>query len=553
MANPDFFKPAFDALATDDAIGDPNGKPAYAYIRVSSSGQAEEGRSGLPRQIEHIHEVAKQKGCRITWDMLYADDNSGFEFEFRGQLNALRTEMKKSPRARAIVMEHLDRLSRNADWYQGFLLDEMNKYGVHPIFWKSFNSRIERAVMGAIAQDAMEDAKARMREGTRNKARDGRIPAKRRRYGYKFVDEYGDELERARRMTYYAIKEDEVGAVSFIFEGIASGLYTLRHMARECNVRFPKTTGVWHASMIAEMICDLTYKGEFISHRYSRRKIDGKYQTIEHPRHEWITIPVPAIVTPDLWESANRMLDMNRATAKRNRKHSYLLAGLLKCATCGYGWYGSCPRHRYMEAKGVSDEHHPALYRCNSRTIERSTNVSCGQPAISCKLVDNTVWSVVSQVVTTPQILLDALDALLSSDANHDIADQVAYLDREIEKKQAEDENLWAAFNAKVFDVQEYKARRDRLLEETYNLKERRQQVAQRLITPEQIADRKREIMKICVVATDSGILECVRFDAKQRVIKRAVNRVILDAREHTVTLEGLISGTFPIVSSVVC
>ena len=61
MPNSDFFRPEFDKLATDGCIGDPTGEIAYAYIRVSGEEQADEGRSGLPRQIAHIHEAAR--GC----------------------------------------------------------------------------------------------------------------------------------------------------------------------------------------------------------------------------------------------------------------------------------------------------------------------------------------------------------------------------------------------------------------------------------------------------------------------------------------------------------
>ena len=100
MANPAFFRPVFDALATSGVIGDPSGKPAYAYLRVSDSDQAEEGRSGLPRQIQHVHEAAKRDGYKVPWDLVFADDHSGFVFEDRPQLSQLRSEIR-SPRRRA--------------------------------------------------------------------------------------------------------------------------------------------------------------------------------------------------------------------------------------------------------------------------------------------------------------------------------------------------------------------------------------------------------------------------------------------------------------------
>ena len=45
MPIPKFIKTEFDALAINDALGHPNGEFAFGYLRVSSSGQADEGLS----------------------------------------------------------------------------------------------------------------------------------------------------------------------------------------------------------------------------------------------------------------------------------------------------------------------------------------------------------------------------------------------------------------------------------------------------------------------------------------------------------------------------
>jgi DNA invertase Pin-like site-specific DNA recombinase len=175
MAKPkpfETFKKDFDALSVDGCIGSPDGQPVYLYIRVSSHEQAEEGHYGLPRQIEHCHEIAKQRGYKISWVMVFADDHTGFEFRDRPELTRLRHEYTSPhPKANAVVMEHVDRLSRNSEWHQGFLLDEMKQNGTEAIFWKAFNSRVERTVMGIIAQDGMEQAQQRMMDGHIRKAK----------------------------------------------------------------------------------------------------------------------------------------------------------------------------------------------------------------------------------------------------------------------------------------------------------------------------------------------------------------------------------------------
>ncbi len=90
----------------------------------------------------------------------------GFEFSDRPELSRLRREYSSDKRrAHVVVIEHLDRLSRNADWHQGYLLDEMKQFGLRTVFWKQFSSRIERVVMGAVAQTGMENEKLRMAQG----------------------------------------------------------------------------------------------------------------------------------------------------------------------------------------------------------------------------------------------------------------------------------------------------------------------------------------------------------------------------------------------------
>src|SRR5260370_25976765 len=54
---------------------------------------------------------------------------------------------------------------------------------------------------------------------------------------------------------------------------------------------------------------------------------------------EWITIPVPAIVDRQVFESVQEQLRENRRHARcRSRGATYLLQGLLTCSHCGYSF-----------------------------------------------------------------------------------------------------------------------------------------------------------------------------------------------------------------------
>lgn len=82
--------------------------------------------------------------------------------------------------------------------------------------------------------------------------------------------------------------------------------------------------------MIEIIVKREVYKGEFIAHRSMQVKIPGTSRTagitdlnpetvlrkIQRPREEWIVVPVPAIVTPEDWEQANKLISKTRGGAK---------------------------------------------------------------------------------------------------------------------------------------------------------------------------------------------------------------------------------------------
>lgn len=559
MANSDFFKPDFEALAVGGCIGDPHGRLAYAYIRVSDSDQAEDGRSGLPRQIGHIHEVASKQSYKIPWELVFADDYTGFEFEERPALSCLRKEYKSgSPRARAVVIEHLDRLSRNADWHQGFLLDEMKRYGITPVFWKTFSSRIERTVMGAVAQDGMEQAKERMMEGNLRKARSGRVTARVPAYGYKLVDAQGREGQAAKKETYYAIQEDEAAIVRLIFRRVIAG-DTMRRIAYDlemAGVKPPKQYAHWEPTQIRLFVKNEVYKGEFYAHRWEHTRIQKPSKDgfgarwvkckIERPREEWIPVSVPPIVSCEEWEAANRMIEQNKKMARRNAKEPYLLTGLVRCAICGWTYTGIT----YRRCKGKPRKTIYRGYLCpnhSARPRYLRRDYDCTNSHIACGVLEGAVWHIVCRALLEPQVLLDALDADATSERNRQLEEQIAYLERELNGRQGEDEKLFRAYLAGAFDDQEFAARRKLLKSEMTTMIGEVERLRSEVLTQEQLEQRKKEVIALSKQIQAMNIPLDPPFELKQRIIKLVVDRIVLHVREGWLQVDGAIRGVFPI------
>src|SRR2546428_8840286 len=75
-----------------------------------------------------------------------------------------------------------------------------------------------------------------------------------------------------------------------------------------------------------------------------RARLEGRstpraVKSADRPHDEWITIPVPALITPATFERAAQRLADNKRFASRNSKIPSLLQGLSACVSCGYGYY----------------------------------------------------------------------------------------------------------------------------------------------------------------------------------------------------------------------
>lgn len=84
---------------------------------------------------------------------------------------------------------------------------------------------------------------------------------------------------------------------------------------------------------IGRLLRDSTAKGVRIAN-YTKSLGDGKKWIIK-PESEWVTITCPAIVTEDLWDECNRILEQQEVKKKPTKKTVHLFTGILLCE-CGH-------------------------------------------------------------------------------------------------------------------------------------------------------------------------------------------------------------------------
>lgn len=543
MKNLTALTPILNQLAVDGILGDPSGLPAAAYIRVSSEEQAKEGRDGLPRQIQHVNEIAKQKGYRIDVSNIYADDDSGFEYEYRFALNRLR---KDYSRFSAVVMEHLDRLSRTG-WHQGLLLHEMKKTKLVPVFWKEFGSEIERAVMGAISEQGMQQAKERMTQGMRSKALSGRVTSKNAAFGYRFVDEHGVESPSSRRNTYYGIYEPEAQVIRQIFHKFAYEGISLRKLAE--HVRTLDDSRWWGPNAIQRILTSMLYKGQYIHGRMEAVKTpkydrDGNFIGMkvthrERSEEEWVIVPIPCIVSEQVWNDAQKALKRNQETSPRNSKREYLLTGLVKCAHCGKSFLASGGGNG-TNWKGGTREN--LIYGC-SKTPMRTEK--CIQKGIVVHKLESVVWNAVVSILLDPTLVIESLERTLSSGRNEQLRSEMAYLQERLEELPIRDRKLRAAYDADAFGADEFATERKKLKAQHTEFEAQYKALEAKLITPEQVESQKQFLLSVCEAARHMDLDQEIPFEDKRRIIRLMVDRIIVDTVNGWFRLEGVIGSEF--------
>ena len=96
-----------------------------------------------------------------------------------------------------------------------------------------------------------------------------------------------------------------------------------------------------------------------------RRRADEQprraYSSYAVPPADWILIPVPRIVSDELFASVQEQLAENRKVARQRRRGAaYLLQGLTVCKCCGYAFYGKSA----SSASTKGQRRRYAYYRC---------------------------------------------------------------------------------------------------------------------------------------------------------------------------------------------
>jgi len=400
---------------------------AALYARVSSEQQAQQGT--IASQLADLRQRIETDGLAIDEELCFIDDGYVGSTLVRPALDRLR-DVAYAGGFERLYVHSPDRLARKYAW-QMLLVEELQRTGVELIFLNrmigvSPEEDLLLQMQGMIAEYERTKIMERCRRGKRHAARRGSInvlggaP-----YGYRYIGKH-----EGGGQAHYQVKLEEARVVQQVFDWVGRDRLSIREVGRRLAAQgIPSAKGKrWCSETIGKMLKNPAYKGQavFGKTRTSERRKQlrpGRGRP-EHPRqptsrcagdpNDQIVIPVPAIVSEELFDAVAEQLAENRKRLRQQKRASYLLQGLLECGCCGYAWYGhGLSRFR---RKGKNTHCYP-YYRCGGRDGFRfGGHPVCWNRPLRLDRLDAAVWADVCSVIQDPEQLRQEFERRLNGD-----------------------------------------------------------------------------------------------------------------------------------------
>jgi len=388
---------------------------AAIYARVSSDQQVQAGT--IASQIEALEERLTKEDLKLEAESCYIDDGYTGATFIRPALERLRDAAAAGAIDR-IYVHSPDRLARKYA-YQVLLVDELEQCGVEVVFLnrqlgQSPEDDLLLQVQGMIAEYERAKILERSRRGKLHAARRGLVNVlSGAPYGYRYVS-----CQEGDGQASYDILLEEARVVRQIYEWVGQDRLSIGEVTRRLTKQAVVTrTGknFWDRTTVWGILKNPAYKGKAAYGktrtgpmrprlRTQRGEPDQSrraYSTYNVPADQWHYIPVPALVSEELFDVVQEQLIENK---KRNRKTlrgaRYLLQGLLVCKKCGYAYYGK----PVSLSAGKGKRRSYAYYRCTGTDGYRFGGQRlCYNKQVRTDLLEKSVWQDVCSLLKDPQ------------------------------------------------------------------------------------------------------------------------------------------------------
>ncbi|MCX4787695.1 MULTISPECIES: recombinase family protein [unclassified Streptomyces] len=511
------------------------------YARVSSARQKKDQTISSQTAALRAH-VAEQR-LELPEEWVFEDEGHSGATLVRPALERLR-DLVAQVGVDVVLCYAPDRLARKFA-YQALLVEEFARAGTRVEFVRgprgdSPEDQLMVQFQGMFAEYEKAQLMERYRRGKTYRARSGAVnvlggaP-----FGYRYL------RKTPECGATYEIVESEAALVVELFRRYTDDGVSIADLTRWLtDSGTPTRTGKarWDRSVVWGMLKNPAYQGQAafgktqILHESPglnrRARLEGRstpraVKTADRPREEWITIPVPALVTPATFERAAQRLADNKRFASRNSKVPSLLQGLSACVSCGYGYYRT--------STTTSSGKKIYYYRClGSDDYRYAGGRVCTNKPVRADYLDTVVWDHIIGMIADPHLIRSEIDKRLDRARTSDPATrQRSRLELALAKATAAITRMIEAFQEQLVTIDELRARMPGLRARESNLR------GQLDALEAQLADRDAYLK----LADDlEGFLAQLRENAgtaevpeRQRVLRLLVKDVLVGPEKITI------------------
>ena len=309
------------------------------YARVSTD--SKEQKNSLENQISYYENLIKRNA---SWTFVpgYIDEGlSGISTKKRENFNRM-IEDAMAGQFDLVITKEISRFARNTLDSIQFTRQLLNN-GVG-VFFQNDNintldedSELRLSIMSSIAQDELRKLSSRIKFGHQQAIKDNVVLGNSRIFGY--VKDDGRLV----------IDKEQAAMVRELFELYAADEYSMKQIEAlfwEKGYRNHNGKKIAHTTM-SNIISNPKYKGYYVGNKVKVIDMFTKKQKFLPPE-EWVMFKdetgqiVPAIVSEELWDTANAVLKRRSDDVKSRQgicNHPNLLTGKMYCTCCSAAYY----------------------------------------------------------------------------------------------------------------------------------------------------------------------------------------------------------------------
>jgi site-specific DNA recombinase len=321
-------------------------KQAVIYARVSSKEQEKEGFS-IPAQLKLLKEYAAAQGFAVANE--YVDVETAKQTG-RTSFGEMVAYLKAHPSIRVMLVEKTDRVYRNLkDWVtmdgRGNALPQ-RRCGAFA--WSRSSEKFMHGIKVLMAKNYIDNLSEEARKGMQEKAEQGIWPTK-TPLGYRNI--IGPDGKKI-----IAVDTAVAPIVAKLFDWYANGGISLKEAAKKAQAAglvYAQSGAKVPVSTVHTILRNRLYTGQF---EWNGKLIQGKHEPL---------------VSIDLWERVQGMMDGRHAKKSKRGKHDFAFSGLIACHACGCAVVGEIKKERYVyyHCTGYADKCQGSPASCRRRYV----------------------------------------------------------------------------------------------------------------------------------------------------------------------------------------